>query len=220
MIEQGTDDFMASEINMNVYQFALHESERTGKDPAETRDVDDEGGICANYIHDLESIWWIVIWTLFNYQEASLVASNGKEYRETSEAQKNTISQLFNGVKANATRYFFLSIPATFTEFMKSAPQNLKKLKEAATHSRKLLVDHYIEKERKNILPIVLTDGGSLHAGILEALYGAFGSGLNVEIIHEQPESRVSEERTKRKIHSSRDDDKQLLGDNRYVFRG
>ena len=114
MNEQGTRNFMASEIILcdQTYRFKYNGLSHAAKDHGKTRNKGNKKlrGICANYIHDLESIWWIVIWTLFNYQEASMVASNGKEYRETSEAQKNTISQLFNGVKANATRYFFLSM--------------------------------------------------------------------------------------------------------------
>ena len=78
---KGTPDFMPVEISRQRYLFA-----KLSKDTAEGKGLvdykqrhvdkrknprtdDTPEGIYYNYIHDLESVWWIAVWTLFNFEK-------------------------------------------------------------------------------------------------------------------------------------------------------
>ena len=40
------------------------------QDEGNRRSGNAKGGIYHNYLHDLESLWWIIIWTAFIYEKS------------------------------------------------------------------------------------------------------------------------------------------------------
>ena len=50
---------------------ALEEALRKAKEAMSSfyKDTKLSGGIYYNYIHDLESVWWIGVWSLFNFKK-------------------------------------------------------------------------------------------------------------------------------------------------------
>ena len=75
---------MPVEISRQRYLFAkLSKDTAEGKGPDDymQRQVDKEKnpranntpkGIYYNYIHDLESVWWIAVWALFNFEKKDI----------------------------------------------------------------------------------------------------------------------------------------------------
>ena len=78
---------MAVEIASQRYLFAKlskDTAEGKGLDDYMQRQVDKEKnprtddtpeGIYYNYIHDLESVWWIAVWALFNSEKKDIGAN-------------------------------------------------------------------------------------------------------------------------------------------------
>ena len=72
---KGTPCFMAVEVAEQAHLFAQYYrskrpagyNQQIGEETSDT--VDTPKGIYYNYIHDLESIWWIAIWALFNFEK-------------------------------------------------------------------------------------------------------------------------------------------------------
>ena len=122
----------------------------------------------ANYIHDLESIWWILIWTLLAYQK---VGSENYSVQSRSEIQRRiwAIENLFDESDYYLDRSMNLKERESFNKIASAIPSFFKGLVEVAAIFREKLVSTYLEEEGKSIFPIKLMDDGLLHRDILEA---------------------------------------------------
>ena len=183
--------------------------------------VSENKGIWVNYLHDIESIWWIVIWTLFTYQKASLVRSKSKEYKKLRDDQRYTSTLLFSGFPSAQYRKDFLTDPDSFMNHIDNAPNHLRGLKAFSMTFRKILLQHYWEEENKGVDPILVTDGGLIHKEILGLLTTKLPQGshnIDIETIQRQPAKKDEEMNPKRTTHDTRDDAGQQAKRRRYVI--
>ena len=123
----------------------------------------------ANYIHDLESIWWILIWTLLTYQKVGnenyALESNADVQRRTRAAER-----IFHtdNLSTHIERSSLLKC-SNFETFTEIIPSFFKGLIGVAATFKERLVSTYKEEEGKSIFPIKLKDDGLLHWDILDA---------------------------------------------------
>ena len=132
-------------------------------------ECESSSGIYANYLHDLESILWILVWTLFVYRKDSAECVSS----ESTCAQKSEGDRLFAQAGMGLLhREKFLKSKETFNEKMKFIPDYFGNLKELITKFKDHLLNSYYDEE-KNITsasngPIKPTEG-LVHNSILEA---------------------------------------------------
>ena len=122
----------------------------------------------ANYIHDLESIWWILIWTLLTYHKTG---NDNYTPDTTIETQQRFLAaeKLFHVNDYYLDRLMHLEERDSFNEIAEAIPSFFKGLVEVAAVFREKLVLTYLEEEGKSVFPIKLMDDGLLHRDILEA---------------------------------------------------
>ena len=122
-----------------------------------------------NYIHDLESIWWILIWTLLTYQKVGdenyALESNADVQRRTRAAER-----IFHtdNLSTHIERSSLLKC-SNFETFTEIIPSFFKGLIGVAATFKERLVSTYKEEEGKSVFPIKLKDDGLLHWDILDA---------------------------------------------------
>ena len=121
-----------------------------------------------SYIHDLESIWWVLIWTLLKYQKAGN-ADNAVE--SNTEVQKRilTAEKLFHSDDFLIARYDLLTLGRMLDKTAMIIPIFFEGLVNVAAIFREKLASAYKEEEEKSVFPIKLTDNGSMHRDILMA---------------------------------------------------
>ena len=136
---------MSVEISRQSYLFAkLSKDTDEGKDSDdyERRQVDKEKnprtdntpkGIYYNYIHDLESVWWIAVWALFNFEKKDIGANEIDSQAE--KQRKLNKDVLFPGTVDNQDRIEFLSMRKTYAKKNKVSPRVLRKLTNNAGHN-------------------------------------------------------------------------------------
>ena len=122
----------------------------------------------ANYIHDLESIWWILIWTLLTYER---IEDGNYTPESVLEIQQRFLAaqKLFHVNDYYLDRSMHLKERESFNEIAEAIPSFFKGLVEVAAVFREKLVLTYLEEEGKSVFPIKLMDDGLLHRDILEA---------------------------------------------------
>ena len=121
-----------------------------------------------NYFHDLESIWWVIIWVLLECLKAG-----DEEYTEDYERkilQRRAVAdEYFHTYKDGCKREDLLAGIWGLTRITHVVPDYFKGVLQAASIFREKLVSAYKEEEGKVDFPIKLKDGGLLHQDILEA---------------------------------------------------
>ena len=129
-------------------------------------------GVWANYIHDLESIWWIAVWTFLAFQGASEANSETGSNEEVIKHQTYYLSTLFRGTMDNDDRPSFFTIDDSFVEVMggmDSVPDSLATLGTAIIQIRYMLIECYKAEARKGNNPVKITNG-RLHHEMLQSL--------------------------------------------------
>ena len=125
----------------------------------------------ANYIHDLESIWWISVWILYKFRKATekrvVITDISKEHSQN----------LFLASEPSSFRLLFLMVEKSFMSYIKSIPHPIHSLVGFVINFRKLLVSAYKNEEidMKEDSPIYMADECTLHKEILELLKVAQG---------------------------------------------
>ena len=129
---------MAVEISRQSYLFA-----KLSKDTAEGKGLDDymqrqvdkkenprtddtPKGIYYNYIHDLESVWWIAVWALFNFEKKD--AGTNKSDSQATRQRKFNKDNLFSGTVGNKDRFDFLSVQTTYADTTGCLPKYFENL--------------------------------------------------------------------------------------------
>ena len=169
---------MSIEIAKRNYHFMDFKSSYTFKSSC---------GIYANYLHDLESIFWILVWTLFVYRKDSAECADS----ESTHKQKTQGEELFLQDSAGLfDREQFLTSKENFDTKMESIPEYFGNLKVLITTFKDHLLDYYCEGEKNITLngPIKPTEG-SVHNSILEAFksYGIPDGDAGFKIIPVDP---------------------------------
>ena len=132
-------------------------------------------GICNNYIHDLESIWWIIAWAIFSLEKKMPLGDDVLDPMASSIRRKKK-QTLFPGVLSSTHRRDFFSIEGVFVASVKGCiPQYFNRLVHTLRASREEIMNTYEREEADN--PTVITfksnddsEGACLHKALLSAL--------------------------------------------------
>ena len=128
----------------------------------------DEIGILYNYIHDLESLWWILVWTVFVYEKMPALAD------ETSvnwvKGQRIGYFDLFPGNTINNNRLAFLKDVSAFKSYMVKVPPFFKDYALIIIRFRTLLLYEYNEVEKDVPAPIYFSIPNTIHKEFLKEL--------------------------------------------------
>ncbi|PAV16428.1 Pkinase domain-containing [Pyrrhoderma noxium] len=94
-------------------------------DDSENDDLEDsdEIGIYHNYIHDLESLWWILVWTVFIYKTTR---RTDKTLEKRVKIQQRRYNNLFSGNMGFRSRSLYLRDYRVFERYMENVPPSLK----------------------------------------------------------------------------------------------
>ena len=164
---------MAVEATYRSYQFldpVCYLSYGSENDDSEDDNLEsvDEIGILYNYIHDLESLWWILIWTVFVYEKAPVLTDETST--KFAEAQRSSYFSLFPADLNFGRRYTFLVDRGLFKRHMKNVPPFFKGYVRTIKHLRVLLLHKYTEVEKDVSGPIRLSGPDVIHRNFLEGL--------------------------------------------------
>ena len=122
----------------------------------------------ANYIHDLESLWCILIWILFKYREVGGDKSS-EDYEAKVGKRAEVARRLFDIELSHLERLDILKCAELLYRYEEITPHCLKELIAVAVAFSEKLQSAYTEEEGKAIFPIKLMDDGLLHQDILKA---------------------------------------------------
>ena len=148
---------MSVEISRQSYLFAkLSKDTDEGKDSDdyERRQVDKEKnprtddtpeGIYYNYIHDLESVWWIAVWALFNFEKKDIGANEIDS--QAAKQRKLNKDILFPGTVGNQDRIEFLSMRKKYAKKTKCLPEYFANLPTTLGTIAEAIIELYQSKE-------------------------------------------------------------------------
>ena len=172
---------MAVEIARQRYLFA-----KLSKDTAEGKGLDDymqrlmhkeenpeqvgePKGIYYNYIHDLESVWWIVVWALFNFEKKDAEADS-----YTTRQRKLNKDKLFSRTIDSDYRFIFLSMWGLYSQTIECLPMYFKNLPITLAVIAEAITDIYrmkeLNKEWNKKVPIVWDESSNIHETFIRLL--------------------------------------------------
>ena len=171
---------MAIEVACRAYHFMrqnlsrkiLKEREKKGYFVGKHRNLNDTAkpGIYHNYIHDLESLWWILVWTTFVYEK--MPDPTYEMSAEWAEAQRTSYNILFPGDTYITDRQLFLIDDSTFKSRINDVSPFLTGYIYIIRYFRDLLLVGYNLMEKDVPATVYFSRSGSdiIHKGFLEKL--------------------------------------------------
>ena len=163
---------MAVEVAHHVYYFS-EQSTGAGKtldDYIQEREAyeknretnDTSKGVFYNYIHDLESVWWIVVWALFNFEK-----KDARTDSYTTLQRKLNKDKLFSGTTDSNYRFRFLSIRESYARTIRCLPKYFKNLSVILGIIAKAITELYRKKESNKewnkVDPILWDESSNIH---------------------------------------------------------
>ena len=141
---------MAVEATYRSYQFldpVCYLSYGSENDDSEDDNLEsvDEIGILYNYIHDLESVWWIAVWALFNFEKKDIGANKIDSW--AAKQRKLNKDILFSGTVSNQDRIEFLSMRKTYAKKTKCLPEYFENLSTTLGTIAEAIIELYQWKE-------------------------------------------------------------------------
>ena len=109
----------------------------------ETNDTS-KGGF-YNYIHDLESVWWIAVWALFNFEKKDIGANEIDS--QAAKQRKLNKDVLFPGTVDNQDRIEFLSMRKTYADTTECLPKYFENLSTTLDTIAEAIIELYQSKE-------------------------------------------------------------------------
>ena len=164
---------MAVEATYRSYQFldpVCYLSYGSENDDSEDDNLEsvDEIGILYNYIHDLESVWWIAVWALFNFEKKD--AGTNKSDSQATRQRKFNKDTLFSGTVGNQDRFEFLSIQNAYADtteclpkYFANLPTTLGTIAEAIIELYQLKELNYQVNESNKEEPILWDESSIIH---------------------------------------------------------
>ena len=127
-------------------------------------------GIHHNYIHDLESLWWILVWTTFVYEK--MPDPTYEMSAEWAKAQQNSYNILFPGDTYITDRHLFLIDDSTFKTRINDVSPFLTGYARIIRYFRDLLLAEYNLMEKDVPATVYFSRSGSdiIHEDFLEKL--------------------------------------------------
>ena len=149
---------MAAEIASGRYLFAYDDDEgeinpvamllaSREEQESESSQANKGSGICYNYIHDIESVWWIMVWALFSFEKK---ARSGNDVLDSllSGTRRDNKRTLFPGTLTSGERYLFIQKESHFSNAVNGCiPQYFSDLTDTVRVLRKVIVKTYKKKE-------------------------------------------------------------------------
>ena len=134
----------------------------------------------ANYINDLESIWWIIVWTWLHFDKDRGAGSSSSVIYNADE-RSQIASELFPGTVEIDLRRNFLYKNFTFMDYKAVIPNTLPGLGETMSVFREKLIEAYI-KDKGTIkhCKLLIDD---LHEELLKAIELAPKEDLNLILV-------------------------------------
>ena len=161
----------------------------------------------ANYIHDLESIWWILLWVILNFEKAGQEEYT-EEYKEEIKERVDAAARLFHTGSDCSGRKSILEWKPAFKGLMSKISSSFDGLAQVTITFKKKMISTYKKEEGRINFPIKLRDGGVLHQVILEAFRTSpieYFDVVHVDDIH-LTTSEESSGSTKRSISEDNED--------------
>ena len=171
---------MATEVACRAYHFLktcrskslLREREKKGYYIEQNRELQNsaELGIHHNYIHDMESLWWILVWTAFVYEK--MPDPTYETSAEWAKAQRTSYNILFPGDMYIIDRQLFLIDNSTFKARVKDVSPFLTGYARIIRYFRDLLLAEYNLMEKDVPATVYFSRSGSdiIHEDFLEKL--------------------------------------------------
>ena len=171
---------MAIEISTQSYQFSKPRRSRDHIREREEKGYFNEkyskprnpgvGGIYYNYVHDLESLWWILVWTAFVYEK--MPDPTYEMSAEWAKAQRSRYNILFPGDMYIIDRQLFLIDNSTFKARVKDVSPFLTGYARIIRYFRDLLLAEYNLMEKDVPATVYFSRSGSdiIHEDFLEKL--------------------------------------------------
>ena len=128
----------------------------------------DGTGIHHNYIHDLESLWWILVWTAFVYEK--MPDPTYETSAEWAKAQRTSYNILFPGNLCIYGRFLFLKDVSVFEVRIKNISPFLEGYVHIVRYFRDLLLIEYDLMEKDVPAPIYFSGSDAIHKDFLEKL--------------------------------------------------
>ena len=128
------------------------------------RSKSDREGIFYNYIHDIESVWWVMIWALFTFEKEGELLDRG----DTVTRRTNRENLFYGPLKAMDRRDFFERLEI-YDNYAKCIPKYFTSNVAALDLVRKKIIKEYRAKEVDNPQSIKYTSP-KLHARFIAYL--------------------------------------------------
>ena len=164
------------------------------RDDSENDDLEDsdEIGIYHNYIHDLESLWWILVWTVFIYKKSTRRTDKTLEKRV--KIQQRRYNNLFSGNMGFRSRSLYLRDYRVFERYMENVPPFFEGYARMIKYFRVLLLTEYDGVEKEVPAPVYLPGPGAIHKEFLKKLLKRkIHKGKVVSIFNQAPLKRSAE---------------------------
>ena len=157
-------------LKRNLSRKILKERERKGYYTEKNQNLNDtpEPGIHHNYIHDLESLWWILVWTTFVYEK--MPDPTYEMSAEWAKAQRSRYNILFPGNLCIYGRFPFLKDVNVFEVRIKNISPFLEGYVHIVRYLRDLLLIEYDLMEKDVPAPIYFSGSDAIHEDFLEKL--------------------------------------------------
>ena len=160
-VEAENQEYLYLEVNRESMLKACNVSSEDPYSPSShRRPVKSDKQFWTNYIHDLESIWWVTVWILCKFQKH-------EKKRETSAPQGNPLD-----LECSKSRLKFLRHDPYFIKHIKKIPLPFLELKRFVIECRHALGVTYkangINMEANS--PIYMSDNCTIHKEVLELL--------------------------------------------------
>ena len=151
--------------------------------------VDKEYGFWANYLHDLESVWWIVVWTITHFQKASDFELRSQAYELEREQKSLVNKKIFSVFEGYLERQKFLSDERTFNYYISRFQNSFPAIRHISRVMRSRLMFTYYKREYDldETVPILVSDEYLLHDNFLEVLRSHPCEDIEIVPIEEPP---------------------------------
>ncbi|PAV16800.1 other 1 kinase [Pyrrhoderma noxium] len=172
---KGTPDFMAVEVANQLHIVINHGGKRVvdyrrwKENRKKTlKSINTSRGIYYNYIHDLESIWWIAVWALFNFEKRHARADE----IDLLAAYERKINRdlLFSGIIGNLNRNKFFRVNSTYTQATRCLPKYFDDFSLTLMTIAEAIKDSYVEKELCGVTNISWDEKSTIHDIFIELL--------------------------------------------------
>ena len=125
-------------------------------------------GVYYNYVHDLESVWWIAVWVLFTFEKKH----TGSDEISSWAARQRRLNKydLFSGILHNIHRFIFLSASDKYKEATRWVPKYFEDFALRLGIIASAIRRFYLKKALKKIDRIIWDETSTIHETFIRLL--------------------------------------------------